>query len=339
VSRHDAHKQLIAPLRQALRSADAGMIQETLDSVISPVARLRLGYPFGEMIGANAFWKRVYAPFLTAFPDMERADFIVMAGPRWGDGQSGDWIGLGGHFMGTFQAPWFGIPSTGVPVFMRYHEYFRVEGNQIVEMEALWDIPQLMRQANVWPMGAQRGVEWMCPGPSDGRGAIVSPFDAKWAATSVQVVWDMLHDLQNGDEETPDRGLGAHWHPHAPWYGPTGIGSARGQNGIRDIVLKGFRTGLSKNTRHLDEGVFFGDRDLVAFTGWPSGTATHSGEGFLGLAPTGKRFNRRSLDFWRVEHRQIRENWVMIDMLDLYRQLGIDVFDRMHALTNVPSET
>ena len=136
---------------------------------------------------------------------------------------------------------------------------------------------------------------------------------------------------KRGTAENPGQGLD-YWHPNAPWYGPTGIGSARGADGIRDVVLRSFRQGLSENTRHLEEGVFFGDHDLVAFTGWPSGTAVHSGDGFLGLAPTGKRFTRRSLDFWRVEDGQIRENWVMVDMLDLYRQLGVDVFDRMQAM-------
>ena len=68
---------------------------------------------------------------------------------------------------------------------------------------------------------------------------------------------------------------------------------------------------------------------MVAFTGWPSGEATHSGDGFLGLVPTGKRFTRRSLDFWRIENGLIRENWVMVDMIDLYAQLGLDIFDHM----------
>lgn len=94
-----------------------------------------------------------------------------------------------------------------------------------------------------------------------------------------------------------------------------------------------FREGLSDNTRHLEEGVFFGDHNFVAFTGWPSGTATHSGDGFLGLAPTGKRITRCSLDFWRVEDGLVRECWVMVDVIDLYRQLGVDVFARMDALT------
>ncbi|MEM6276842.1 MAG: ester cyclase [Pseudomonadota bacterium] len=329
---HDHNKALIAPLRAALRSSDAPTIRDALEETFAPDARIRLGHPLGEVTGAS-LWDQIYAPLLAAFPDLECCDFIFMAGPRWGAGKTGDWVGLGGNFLGTFAAPWLGIPPTGKPVHFRYHEYLRIDDGRIVEMEALWDIPQIMAQAGVWPMAPQLGVEWLCPGPSTGLGIIPGPFDPMQSAASVQLVWDMLHDLQKGDARTPERGLDGYWHPSAPWYGPTGIGSARGLTSIRDVVLKGFRTGLSENIRHLSDGVFFGDRDIVAFTGWPSATALHSGDGFLGLAPTGRRITRRSLDFWRVEAGQIRENWVMVDMLDLYRQLGVDVFARMNALT------
>ena len=47
-----------------------------------------------------------------------------------------------------------------------------------------------------------------------------------------------------------------------------------------------------------------------------------------GLPPTGK-LEMRSLDFWRMENGKIRENWVTVDLLHVYEQLGIDVFARM----------
>ena len=42
----------------------------------------------------------------------------------------------------------------------------------------------------------------------------------------------------------------------------------------------------------------------------------------MGIAPSGKWITMRSLDFRRIENGLIRENWVMVDMLDAYRQLG-----------------
>jgi hypothetical protein len=44
----------------------------------------------------------------------------------------------------------------------------------------------------------------------------------------------------------------------------------------------------------------------------------------------------RSLDFWRVEETpdglKIRENWVLVDLLDVWQQLGVDVLGRMREL-------
>ena len=49
----------------------------------------------------------------------------------------------------------------------------------------------------------------------------------------------------------------------------------------------------------------------------------------MGIAPSGKRITMRSLDFWRIEKGLIRENWVLVDLLDVYDQLGVDVFSRV----------
>jgi hypothetical protein len=56
---------------------------------------------------------------------------------------------------------------------------------------------------------------------------------------------------------------------------------------------------------------------------------TLSGDGWMGLPPLGREVLMRSLDFWRVEDGLIRENWVLVDLLDIYRQIGIDVFARL----------
>ncbi len=333
LSIHDRNKAVVAPLLAALRSCDAERMQQAIFDIFAPDAKIRLGHPFRDVAGPQDLWDRVYAPLMSAMSDMERRDFIVMAGPRWGEGHSGDWVGLGGNFLGTLTGDWLGIPAANKPVFMRYHEYLRFEHGRIVEVEGLWDIPQVMVQAGVWPMAPQLGEDWMCPGPADGQGVITVPSDSGSATASVQRVWDMLHDLKQGTALTPERGLSGHWHEHAVWYGPTGLGTARGHDAIANRIFRQFREGLSDNTRHLAAGVFFGDHNLVAFTGWPSGTAVHSGDGFLGLAPTGRRLTRCSLDFWRIEDGLIRECWVMVDIIDIYRQLGIDVFARMQALT------
>ena len=56
-------------------------------------------------------------------------------------------------------------------------------------------------------------------------------------------------------------------------------------------------------------------------------TVTH--DGWMGIAPAGRKITMRSLDFWRLENGKIRENWVLVDLLDAYAQLGVDVFARL----------
>jgi predicted ester cyclase len=60
---------------------------------------------------------------------------------------------------------------------------------------------------------------------------------------------------------------------------------------------------------------------------------TLSGDGWLGIPPAGQEITMRSLDFWRVEDGLLRENWVLVDLLSVYDQLGVDVFARMREVT------
>ena len=62
-------------------------------------------------------------------------------------------------------------------------------------------------------------------------------------------------------------------------------------------------------------------------------TATITGDGWMGIAPAGQKITMRSLDFWRCEEGLIRENWVLVDLLDVYTQIGVDVFRRMEEFT------
>ena len=62
---------------------------------------------------------------------------------------------------------------------------------------------------------------------------------------------------------------------------------------------------------------------------------TMSDGGWMGIAPSGKRITLRSLDFWRLENGLIRENWVLVDLLDVYDQIGVDVFARIREFNKV----
>ena len=156
-----------------------------------------------------------------------------MAGPA-NDG--GDWVGCAGHYVGVFERPWLDIPPTQSMVAMRFHEFFRIESGRIVEMQGIWDIPQLMMQSFAWPMAPSLGVEWVAPAPATQDGIVTSPYDPALAPASVTLVSDMLtslgkYPLQGGPEVME---LERYWHPRMCWYGPAGIGQMRRISGFRN---------------------------------------------------------------------------------------------------------
>ena len=327
---HSEHKRVFSKIRLAMQNFAADTVHEALTEIISPDADIHLCHPFGDVTGSVELYDVGDAPLATAFPDLERRDFILMAGE---DHFGNMWVGSGGNYTGTFSQSWMDIPPTGHFAHMRFHEFFRFENSKIVEAQMVWDIPSLMMQADVWPMAPSLGREIMVPAPASQDGIIDAEYDTRKAETSVRIVTDMLAHLikypsQGGPEVMKMENF---WHPRMNWYGPGGIGTSRGISGFRSWHQIPFIKALPDRGQYPDEinHHFFGDHGYVAVTGWPNMVQTFTGDGWLGLPPTGKKFSLRSLDFWRIEKNLIRENWVLVDLLDMYHQIGVDVFSRM----------
>ena len=154
------------------------------------------------------------------------------------------------------------------------------------------------------------------------------------AQTSKQLVLDMVEGLgRYADGGVEAMKLERFWHPLCNWYGPSGIGTARGIQGFRKWHQIPFLAGMPDRVGSGTEGNLFADGNYVGFTAWPGMHMSISADGWLGIAPSNQQITMRSLDFWRVENGLIRENWVLIDLLDVYHQIGVDVFARMRERT------
>ncbi|NJR13573.1 MAG: ester cyclase [Phyllobacteriaceae bacterium] len=308
-------------------------VRRALDAFLEPDAQVRLCHPFGEVTGPAALYDAFYAPLLAAWPDLERRDMIVMAGET---PQGERWVGACGHYVGTFAAPWLDIPPTGHVAAMRYHEFYRIEASRAVEMQAIVDLPEMMMQAAAWPGVPSLGPSGFMPGPSSGDGLAHQSRDSVATAGSLALVTAMLeamvrHPSQGGPEVMQ---LERFWHPRFLWHGPAGIGTARGIAGFRTVHQIPFLAAMPDRGQHGAglQPVFFADGPYVAATGWPNMRQTLTGGGWLGLPPTGQMIDLRSLDFWHIANGLIRQNWVLIDLLDVYRQLGLDMLARMREL-------
>jgi len=319
-----ALKSRLVPYQTALATTEPASTTAAITGLFDPKAQVNLCHPFGSGQGPQALLAAL-APLHAAMPDLERRDMIVLAGTT---PEGSDWIGTCGNYMGTFTAPWLGIPPTGHLTHMRYHEFFRIKDGKVAEMQAIWDIPEVMMQAGVWPMVPQLGKFLCTPAPMTQDGLTASGD----GSATMQHVLNMLTALcRHPNEPAEAMELHRFWHPRFNWYGPAGIGTARGISGFRHWHQIPFLQAMPD--RGLDpEGLhshWIAEGAYTCETGWPNMRLTITQDGWLGIPPAGQQITLRSLDFWRMEGGLIRENWVLVDMLDMYAQLGVDVFARL----------
>jgi len=293
-----------------------------------------VAHPINDLDGPDDFFSQYWVPISKAIPDIEARPFVRVAGAYDGkaldgDGSAGDWVCSTGYFAGTFTAPLFGIPATNRPVFLRYSELVRVEGEKIAEGYIIPDILDLMVQAGVCPLRPSLGHPGPVMPPQTMDGLVRPDADAAGSEKSLKLVLDMLDGLGRFDGKslyTMDQEQ--FWTDNFVWFGPGGIGTSRGLSGFRALhqgpFLKGFPVrGVDRSKTLVAHGTY------VATGGWPHMTAEHLGGGWLGLPPSGKKLTLRVMDFWRREGDRLAENWVSIDILHMLDQMGLDLLRQM----------
>ena len=135
-------------------------------------------------------------------------------------------------------------------------------------------------------------------------------------AENLKLVRQMYKALNAQDLDAHD----AYWSEDMVWHGPPGFGDIHGLEGFKNDVLKPFYTAFPDY--HAVNDIEIAQGDMVSATGFLTGT--HSAE-WMGVPATGKKMRMRFSDFWRVENGKLVENWVMVDHIDVLRQLGVDL--------------
>jgi predicted ester cyclase len=284
-------------------------------------------HPVNDGVGRSDWVAASIASLAAAIPDVERRDDIFMAGMF----KDRPWICATGHYCGTFTNPLFGIPATGHLAFLRYGEFYRLGSDgKVAEVVTIWDLVGLMRQAGITLLAPTPGVEILTPGPIAHDGVQPDVVDPVAGAITNAKVEAMIAGLMEYDGKSlASMAQERFWSPEMNWYGPSGIGANRRLKGFQDFHQRPFLTAFPdrKGGNHKSR---IGDGLYCASTGWPSIQATHLGP-YLGHPATSKRITMRVMDWWRREGDWLTENWVFIDLPDLFLQFGRDLFDEISA--------
>ena len=324
----DTKRRIMAGLRRLAR-AGTGDLRQAADAIFAPDATYISSHPVNRMRGIDEVIERYLAPMKRAMPDLERRDDILMAG-RWKDA---DWISATGYYYGTFSHEWFGLRPNDQWLHVRFGEFYRIEGGRIVDAYAILDWVDVFRQLGVNPLRRALGVEGLCPPPIEQDGLLLRDCDSAEGEQSLKLVEAMIFEGMWAFDGVNHETMRFHdfWTPDMMWYGPGGIGTTRGVENFYRYHEGPFNEAWPdfKGGNHVAR---FGDGPFTCSTGWPSIRATHSGGDFLGLAPSNKPITMRVMDWWRRDGDRLSENWIFIDIPELFDQLGRDLFAEARGL-------
>lgn len=300
--------------------------------LLSPDSQWVVSHPVNELIGAQQVLGGFLNPLRQAMPDVERRTDVFFAGHWDGriDGGAGTWVTCTGHYLGKFLAPLWGIPPTGEPAWLRFGEFYRIEGGRIVEARILLDLIDLARQAGQRLLPPSSGLELLVPGPQNATGILKQAADGGAPSACLPLVEAMIGGLgRYNQQDLRSMGMEQYWQPDMMWYGPCGIGTSRGIDGFQRHHQKPFLVAFPdrKGGHHRAR---FGEGDYAASTGWPSVRATHAGP-YLGTPATNRPITMRVMDWWRQEEGLLAENWVLIDLPHLFLQMGVDLLAPLAA--------
>ena len=281
----------------------------------------------GDLGGPEEVEAAFMAPLRRALTGLHRRDILFLGGANIRE-EGGTWIACLTHYAGNFVSPLWGVPPSGSLAMLRAGEFLRIEDGRVTKARIILDLPDLARQGGIdLYEGHRYGTELTFPAPLTQDGLCPASGDG---TESLRVIQGMLGDLHEYDPETNESpnqtGQDGWWAEDMMWWGPAGIGS----NFRWDGFVKDHRApflAAFPDRRGGNHYCRIGDGDYAAISGWPSMTMTHRGE-YLGVKATGKALTLRVMDFYRCAGGRIAENWVMLDYVDLFAQMGVDLLAR-----------
>ncbi|MCP4397055.1 MAG: ester cyclase [bacterium] len=327
------NKRVVWDFWQALENGNANRVEEAARLYMAKNIAWNGPDPINQLRGVEAFVSNFCLPLRQSFPDLKRQSHLFFGGESNGqidglfDGQM--WVCGTGYFEGTFEQDWLMIPATGGEVKIRWGEFCRMEQGSIVETHFLLDLVDLMQQAGFHVLPPSRGADGLYPPPRLNDGILFPPQDERESQQSLALIRHFIFNgLNNYDQSgLESMGVAQFFHPNVQWYGPGGIGACLSLEEFEALHQQPWLHAYpDRQVQDLDS--LFAEGCYSGASGWAGVKATHTGR-YLDCPATGNQIDFNGLDFWRREGELFVENWVFVDMIHLFRQCGIDLFERL----------
>lgn len=289
--------------------------------------------PIGLHSSGDGIVEAMFAPLRAAIPDLHRTTHILMGGQSNaqvdGRGDGAWWVAGTGYYTGRATRDVFGVPTGKHDLRIRWGEFLRFDADgHITHAQTIWDFVDWFEQIGLPILPRPTGASHVYPTPTGYDGILAAPQSASETDHSMGLGRALIFGGLNTFDETDlsSMGMARFFHPNIKWYGPGGIGACLSLDEFETLHQRPWLIAFpDRKVMHL-ESLFAEDR-MVAASGPMGVVATHTGP-YLGHPASGARLEVSGLDFWLRTGGQFTENWVFVDMVHLFAQMGVDLFAR-----------
>mmetsp|Transcript_36165 Transcript_36165/g.83364 ORF Transcript_36165/g.83364 Transcript_36165/m.83364 type:complete len:448 (+) Transcript_36165:61-1404(+) len=169
-------------------------------------------------------------------------------------------------------------------------------------------LPSALEEGVVLPPSANDGV----PAPL----TVLVQAEGRDAGNALKLARAALHEDWSGEGS-----VAQHWHKEMTFYGPGGIGMARGVHTYEDHVLGPFR--MAFVNRSVEELYSCCEGNYCAALSRIHGAGVSN---WLGIPTAGKAVAIRAAMHWRTDGSKVKEGWMMVDFPGLFEQVGLDFY-------------
>lgn len=214
---------------------------------------------------------------------------------------------------------------------LRWGEFLEFDADgKIIRIQMLIDVIDWLEQLGLSPLPTPRGAPFVYPAPT---GDVATLWDDQGDASDLleygrKFIFGGLNAFDENNLKS--MGMADFFHPNLKWYGPGGIGACLSFKEFETLHQQPWLVAFpDRKVGDLDNLIAEGD--YVGASSLPGVWLTHTGP-YLGHAPTGKRAGVNGIDFWRYENGRFTENWVFVDMIHFFDQLGIDLMEKVRHM-------